>query len=362
MMIQKAGIACVCVCLLACSSPRKTAAVSNENEKVLSIRRGPDNPRNSEGDFIQLRDGTICYAYSHFTGISDSDFGNAYIAARTSDDGGKTWSADRVMIPQEGALSAMSVSFLRLQNGTIALFYLKVNSEHDCIPWMRISADETRTWSEPIRCIRDREGYFVVNNDRIIQLKNGRLLLPTALHTNAGDPGGAGSASIWCYYSDDNGQTWMHGPEVPNPEGVITQEPGVVELSDGTIMMFIRTASGVQYKAYSSDRGETWSAAGRSNIVSPQSPASLVRIPSTHDLLLVWNNNGATPNRTPLNMAVSKDEGRTWIHTKILEDNPAGSYCYTAIDFTGNYVLLAYFDWAERDITIRRISLDWIYK
>ena len=76
-----------------------------------------------------------------------------------------------VVVENEGGMNVMSVSLLRLQNGEIALFYLRKNSTEDCIPMMRISKDEARTWSDPIPCITDRKGYFVLNNDRVVQLR-----------------------------------------------------------------------------------------------------------------------------------------------------------------------------------------------
>ena len=55
--------------------------------------------------------------------------------------------------------------------------------------------------------------------------------------------------------------------------------------------MYIRTNAGVQYFSYSQDQGETWSPVQPGNLKSPLSPASIERIPSTGDLLAVWNNN-----------------------------------------------------------------------
>ncbi|MCK5815189.1 MAG: hypothetical protein KAH07_04515, partial [Flavobacteriaceae bacterium] len=37
-------------------------------EITLRLEPKPGNPRNSEGDFIQLKDGSILFVYSHFTG------------------------------------------------------------------------------------------------------------------------------------------------------------------------------------------------------------------------------------------------------------------------------------------------------
>ncbi len=105
----------------------------------------------------------------------------------------------------------MSVSLLRLQSGEIALFYLRKNSETDCIPFMRISSDEAKTWSEPKRCI-GAEGYHVVNNDRFVQLPGGRIIFPTSVHEAPSWANG----KIMCYYSDDNGESWLPSVQIEN--------------------------------------------------------------------------------------------------------------------------------------------------
>ena len=341
---------------------------------VLRLEPGPGNPRNSEGDFIALENGRILFVYTHYTGSSGSDNDSAYLAARYSDNNGKTWSRDgEKIIEQEGKLNIMSVSLLRLQNNEIALFYLKKNSVTDCIPVLRISNDEAKTWSDPQPCITDRKGYFVLNNNRVIQLQNGRLVFAVALHQSPDDQNFSRIGRLWSYYSDDNGRTWRSGREVQNPEGIVTQEPGLVELKNGDILMFIRSDAGVQCISYSGDKGETWSPVERSNIKSPLSPASIERIPSTGDLLLVWNNNdGEDPaikgKRTPLTIAISKDEGKTWEKIKNIETDPDGWYCYTAIHFTRKDILLGHCAGSRSKGTglgvtqITRLKTGWIYK
>jgi len=315
---------------------------------VLQLSPGSNNPRNSEGDFVTLKNGRILFIYTHYTGSSTSDFAPAYLAGRFSDDGGNTWSKeDFPVVENEGEMNVMSVSLLRLQNGNIALFYLRKNSLDDCIPMMRISTDEAKTWSSHIACIADRKGYFVLNNNRVIQLKNGRLLMAVAFHEKKEGIEFNGNGRLFSYYSDDNGTTWQCSNEVENPSGVVAQEPGVIELKDGTIMMYIRASGGFQQLSRSKDRGQTWSPMVASNIHSPLSPATIARIPSTGDLLLVWNNNdGNNPlikgRRTPLTVAISKNEGKIWENVTDIETDPSGWYCYIAIHFTKKDVLLSY--------------------
>jgi sialidase-1 len=337
----------------------------SSEKKVFRILPGPGNPRNSEGDFVTLKDGRILFVYSRYTGMSGGDNASAFLAGRFSSDGGITWSSeDDTIVRQEGKMNVMSVSLIRLRNGKIALFYLRKNSETDCIPVMRLSDDEARSWSSPHACITDRKGYFVVNNSRVIQLKSGRILIPVAIHKPKWQDMPE-FFSMSSYYSDDDGVTWKPGKEAENPGNILTQEPGVAELKNGNILMIIRTNTGFQYKSLSTDKGETWSPVERTGIASPLSPAAIARIPSTGDLLLVWNNNGKNQKRTPLCVSVSKDEGRTWGKIKDIEVDPEGSFCYPAIHFDGKQVLIGYWNRANKNSSssdIALLSLKWIYK
>ncbi len=372
-MRQIACLFAISLLIAGCSS-QKAQNKAPDKELVLKLSPGNDNPRNSEGDFVTLKDGRILFVYSRYTGTSSSDHGTAFLAGRYSSDGGRTWtSTDEVIVEQEGKMNVMSVSLLRLQNGDIALFYLKKNSTSDCIPLMRTSKDEGKTWSAPVTCITDKEGYFVLNNDRVIQLSNGRLLMAVALHQTPQENKWSNAARLYSYYSDDNGQSWKPGGEVANPDKIVMQEPGVIELKNGDIMMIIRANPGVQYKSYSSDKGLTWTPSEPTNIKSPLSPATIQRIPSTGDLLMVWNNNGGEVEamkgkRTPMTIAISKDDGKTWQHQRDLETDPDGWYCYFAMHFTGKHVLLGYCAGSQSQKThlsvtdITRLSLDALYK
>ena len=169
---------------------------------------GPGNPRNSEGAFIELRDGRMLFVYSHFSGGGGDD-STACLAARFSRDGGCTWTdKDQVVVPNEGTQNVMSVSLLRLADGRIALFYLRKNSLGDCRPVMRISTDDARTWSPPALCVEDHVGYYVMNNDRAVQLKTGRIVLPVCLHNLPGYAKPDWAGILMCYLSDDGGRTW----------------------------------------------------------------------------------------------------------------------------------------------------------
>ncbi len=344
--------------------------LANGFETVLTLDPSPGNPRNSEGDFIQLSDGRVLFVYTRFSG-GGGDHDRAMLAGRVSHDGGRTWDdTDRIILDREGDMNVMSVSMLRLQDDRIALFYLRKNSTSDCIPYLRYSTDEAETWSDPVRCIPD-DGYFVVNNDRVVQLPSGRLLIPASLHSLGTKFVNRGKAM--CYRSDDNGATWQRSAtilEAPPASRSGLQEPGIVPLSDGRLMMLCRTDQGSQMRSYSEDSGITWSPVEPTNILSPVSPATFERLQDTGELLMVWNNHGGIApelknKRTPLVAAMSDDDGITWNRFATLEDNPKGWYCYTAMLQIGDHVLLAY---CAGDKTVGglnrtkivRLSLPWL--
>ena len=349
-----------------------------EAEIVLKLAPSDGNPRNSEGDFIQLTDGRILFVYTRFSG-GGSDHDQADLVSRISSDQGRTWSQeDELVVANEGDLNVMSVSLLRLADGRIAFFYLQKNSLTDCRPVVRFSTDEAKTWSDPITIISDQEvGYHVLNNDRVIQLSSGRLVAPVSLHHRPGWEKPDWQGEIACYLSDDGGKSWRRSKTIQKASDatgkrITAQEPGVVELKDGRVLLWIRTSAGEQFRSLSADGGDTWSGFEPMGVASPVSPATIERIPSRGDLLLVWNNHSHLPltqrkARTPYTVAISHDDGATWENVKNLHDDPNGWYCYTALTFAGDHVLLGHCagDRRKGGLSLTQIThfpVDWLYR
>lgn len=110
----------IAVCLTAAAThaqQRPPQGVASGVEKPLLIAPRPENGRNSEGDFIQLKDGRLLLIYSKFIGTGDH--APAELAGRYSSDGGETWDADDVQIiaRTDDDANLMSVSLLRLADG-----------------------------------------------------------------------------------------------------------------------------------------------------------------------------------------------------------------------------------------------------
>jgi len=344
----------------------------DRNEELASVpfAATQDNPRYTEGSILELLDGSLLFAVTEFFG-SGSDFDKAHIVARHSDDGGQTWGPKRILQNISVGMNCMSATLRRISTpddpNRIALFYLHKNSHSDLDLFVRYSADEAKSFGPPI-LITDTPGYHVVNNDRIAQLSDGRLLAPAA---STPDVSTVNHFTCRCFISDDNGFTWRAGKAAVDLPKRGAMEPEVVELTDGRVLMIMRNQLGFISKSYSSDGGETWTKPDSLGIVAPEAPATLRRIPSTGDLLLIWNNNfeagaGHGGERTPLNASISNDDGLTWDKMRILESNPNLTYSYVSLTFVRDRAVLSYWvadsstrQWSTK---FRSLPVSWFYK
>lgn len=353
---------------------------SPQNDITLNLEPTPANPRNSEGSFITLKSGRIAFYYTQFYGGLE-DNAAARIVVIHSDDEGRTWSQPRPVIEKGQAENVMSVSLLRLKSGRIALIYAVKNSALDCGPYLCLSTDEGETWSEARRII-DAPGYFVLNNDRVIQTSTGRIIVPVAfnrlrkrqLDEKASDQriNDIRGIAMW-FYSDDEGATWQEAVTwwaiaVLSRRGL--QEPGVVELADHSLFSWVRTDQGSQFEFRSKDNGVNWTPPQPGELKSPVSPASIKRLPDSDALLAIYNDHSGqfefpANRRAPLVAAISQDGGLTWPRRKAIETDLQGWYCYTAMHFTRDAVLLAYCAGDDKvgrlaRLRIRRIELSWL--
>ncbi|MBN2853661.1 MAG: exo-alpha-sialidase [Clostridia bacterium] len=316
------------------------------------------NPRNSEGSFLKLKDSTIIFAYSKFLGDDCSDDAKACIAFLYSYDSGETFQDEKIMfVPEEKqAKNIMSVSLLRLKD-CIAVFYIVRYGFHDARLHIRKSFDEGKTFTE-LKCCILYPGYYVTNNDRVLQLSNGRIIIPVSFHrclnSNYNHWTSIDLRGIVRFFiSDDEGETFIESKGMgslnlsDNDSGL--QEPGIIELENGHLLCYSRTDLGCQYLSHSYDFGDSWSECLPSRFFAPLSPMSMKWIDS-QSVLAVYNpvpitpvvNEGFAWGRTPLIGAVSRDKGKTFTEFFEIESDRNAGYCYTAILENEDYILLAY--------------------
>ena len=327
--------------------------------EVLFIEAKDNNLRNGEGSFIRLKDGRIMFAYTEFYGDDWEDEATANIAVIYSSDEGESWTEPEVLFAKpEDAVNIMSFSFLRMGNGDIGAFYIIKNDDRTDKIVLTRSSDEGETWSEPINCLDclDEADYYVINNDRIVRLPNGRIIIPTARHTVRNTELDFTPGVICFFYSDDDGYTWnKNKTEIPcpfpsNPDGY--EEPGIYVRGDGTLWCYIRTSLGFQFECFSKDDGITWTSPEPNIFFS--SPCSPMHVKDCGQLTVsVFNpvpehllREDSEPwGRTPYVIAVSTDRGETFRKENVyyLEDDITNGYCYPAIIECEDGFLVAYY-------------------
>lgn len=286
--------------------------------------------RRGEASMTPTGNGEVIIAYTNHRAPKENDLspieGDNDIAnicaIRLTEHGevsGEEW--ELVSAPEDG-LNAMSPALRSLPNGRLGMLYSYRKTKKEASRLFTCSEDEGRTWSEPV--VAAGGGYVTGCHDRFNVLANGRLIAP--LHcTDDWDHHYLYVKTAW---SDDCGDSWQTGNRVELPyissehgwnggfleSGCV--EPCVVQRADGSLLMSLRTAMGTLFCSESYDCGETWSTPHSMEVISPQAPAHLSRIPGTDDLLLVW-----TPNydlradlsgcRNTISACVSTDGGES---------------------------------------------------
>lgn len=344
--------------------------------ETLLLSCNENNLRNGEGSFLRLKDGGIVYAYTKYYGGGGEDHDTASIFAVYSYDEGETWSESQEFFAKpDDALNIMSCSLLRMQNGDLGLFYLKkqmVDGEVVCNPVFHRSVDEGKTFSDGI-FVCEKSSYYCLINDRVITLKNGRIIMAVANHRKDCDKG-ITVGVVETHYSDDDGKTFKKSlTDVYSPinDAGGLMEPGLLELPDGKLWLYARTNYGYQYQSFSNDGGLTWSKAEPNyKITSPSAPMLSRNIdkynltifnPMPQSTLFSRYENWIKIKytRTPFVMAVFEDGGKELTNGDyssgtgeflpfiercyFIEDDFTEAYCYpTLIEVKGG-VLVAYY-------------------
>jgi Neuraminidase (sialidase) len=295
--------------------------------------------------------------WTEFYASGGGDEAPARLVARVSADGGRTWGDKYTIVENDGKCNVMVVNLLRLKGGDIALFHLQKNVETggtatpDCRVMLRTSHDEGRTFG-PARQLTGEKRYVETGPGRALRLKTGRILLECD-----------GDEKTFCLISDDDGGSWREGQPVKPASGGCW-EPAAVELKDGRVLIFMRTQLGGQHQAISKDGAETWGEATPSALRGTGSPICIQRIPTTGDLLAIWNHDLGGPRpRNPLTAAISRDDGQTWEHFRNIADAPEDAFAYPSVAFVGDRVLVAYFNYrGGLSLQLQGIALKWFYE
>lgn len=313
------------------------------------------HPRNDSASMVELDGGELFVVWieMHASEFGGNDEAPSSIASMRSYDGGVTWHDRRIEVaPGEGDRSVYNPSLVVLPNGELLFFYLKYhrlewNQPLEASGCLRRSRDGGRTWSEP-DTIWDHEP-FGCANDTFTLLSDGRLLKSCEQVPIWGSYPDCVSSS-GCFISDDNGMTWAKPDSFACLPLRGAMENHIAETDSGALVMVVRSQLGSVFLARSTDRGRTWSHPQATGLSSSESMPSLTRIPSTGNLLLIWNNApydhtyDHSGKRTPLTVAVSRDGGASWGQLRNIENDPLFEFSNIGCaHLSGERILMTYF-------------------
>jgi len=304
-----------------------------------------EHPRNDSASMVELPDGTLLMMWiqMHASQWGGSDEAPSSIASMRSHDGGRTWGDYRIEVaPGPGDQNVYNPSLILLPSGDLLFFvlvyhHLEWDKPLDASGLLHRSHDNGRTWCapEPIWSHLPRGSA----NHTFTRLASGRLLKSVEEVPVWGSfPKCVSSSS--CYISDDDGRTWQAPRNWITLPLRGTMENHIAETHGGRLVMAVRIQLGSVFLSRSEDQGVTWSKPQTSGLSCGESMPCLTRIPTTGDLLLIWNHSEYDPafdhmgRRSPLTCAVSRDGGRTWSAGRNLEDDPAIEFTNIACTFT----------------------------
>ncbi len=306
-------------------------------------------PRASEGSVIELLNGDLFMIFQRFekSPLGSDDFAPDRLVSIRSSDGGRTWDRPRIEAePDPGDVNVYSPCLIRLRNGSILFSYKHYvqagpGLQPRCTAVAYSSYDEGETFTDKRIIWQEQEYGFASSTMRM--LSGSRLILPVEKIAQGTTFSKDENWISGCAVSDDMGQTWSICPGWVRLPMRGVMEGHVEELKDGRILKVMRTQLGAVFKAYSEDRGETWSKPQTTGMRAPESCPDLSRTPDGDRLILIWNNSEYDPGftshygkRTPLSVAFSTDEGETFQYAGDIETDPGWAYSNPGTVFLRN--------------------------
>jgi predicted neuraminidase len=225
------------------------------------------------------------------------------------------WSAPNVIVDVADRSLGNPVLFLD-GAGVLWLFYLIMQGHkwYHCTIHYRQSTDWGQSWGAE-QVFRSEPGWTTRSN--LLILDDGEILFP--LSDNV-----AGCSVFMS--SGDGGRSWRElGRIISEPHN---EQPAVVQLSDGSLLAYMRTSGkgGCCWESRSFNRGRSWEVAHKGPFKNPNAALAMITLHSG-SLVVVHNDSDHFRFRTPLNVAMSRDEGRTWPFIRPLETRE-GEFTY----------------------------------
>lgn len=284
------------------------------------------------------------------------------IVLKRSTDHGRTWS-DEIVAYEDGMNSINDPLTVQLENGRILLMFARFpygrhardagwikmadlgydDPSANVLTFICHSDDDGKTWSKPVDISRQVKHPKLLNANTpgaMIQLTKGphKGRVVTGLWGTLPIMKDGKRSREWqvvAAFSDDNGKSWKRTEPLIDESGKgFPNECQVAEAANGDVVLISRNQGGDAFrkKAISSDGGETWSALRIDRTLpSVACMGSLIRGPVSKDGTWdLWASFPSNAGRKDGQVAVSKDNGKTWRTVKVI----SGPFAYSALQIS----------------------------
>lgn len=200
-------------------------------------------------------------------------------------------------------------------NGDIILYYKIGPNPREWWGMYKISIDDGKSWSEPIKIPDNMLGPI---KNKPVRLSDGTIMYPTSIET----------MEMWNIYvetSDQDLKNWRKIAIDNNNFNAI--QPTILLHKNNRIQMLCRSKEKKILETWSKDMGETWTSVTATSL--PNNNSGIDAVTCSNGLhLLVYN--PITKGRNKLSLAGSYD-GKIWEDLMILENQTEGEFSYPAI-------------------------------
>ncbi|MBK7998561.1 MAG: exo-alpha-sialidase [Verrucomicrobia bacterium] len=328
----------------------------------LTVRRvfGPEiktGPYKHPARLEELANGDLYLVY--YGGEGEYAASTAVFGSRLRK-GSQRWTKP-VVIAQDPFRSLGNGVIWQAPDGVVWLFYVVRHGK----TWStskvqaKISRDHAKTWSDAFPLV-EQEGMMVCN--RPIVLHNADYLLPI-YHETGHDTEFTGfdSTSLFLRYEVAKKQWKQTGP-IRAAVGSI--QAAAVEVSPHHLIAYSRrcgnyesTTNGWVVRSESRDGGWTWTEGKNSAFPNPNAAIDFIKLRSG-SLLLVYND--SMNDRTPLTLALSNDQDRTYPYRRNVAEGPH-DYAYPlAIQAKDGRIHLIFTSHERTIINHATLDEDWV--
>ena len=279
-------------------------------------------PQCHASTIAETPDGNLVAAWFGGTREKDNDVG-----IWTSNYDGEKWS-DPVEVAKVNETPHWNPVLFKDETGELHLFF-KIGPEIPTWQTYWMQSKDGKIWSEAKELVPgDHGGRGPVKNKAIV-LSDGTWLAPASTEPKA-----------WLAFADrstDHGKTWERSadfaftPKDDKDKGII--QPTFWESEPGKVHALLRSTNGKIMRTDSEDGGKTWAPTYDSGLPNNNSGIDAVRLKDGRVALVYNHVSGNWRARTPIDLALSEDNGKTWKTVAHLEADPdlASEFSYPAI-------------------------------